>query len=60
MSSSEQQLSGPDFTRGVPASDISDGGMLLGHVNGEAVLLAKRFSSAGAAFGPKAVNAFHA
>src|SRR6476469_2473787 len=42
MSSSEQQLSGPDFTRGIPALDISDGGMLLGHVNGEAVLLAKR------------------
>lgn len=42
MSSNEQQLSGPDFTRGIPASDISDGGMLLGHVNGEAVLLAKR------------------
>jgi NADPH-dependent 2,4-dienoyl-CoA reductase/sulfur reductase-like enzyme/nitrite reductase/ring-hydroxylating ferredoxin subunit len=42
MSSNEQQLSGPDFTRGIPASDISDGGMLLGHVDGEAVLLAKR------------------
>lgn len=42
MSSNEQQLSGPDFTRGIPASDISDGSMLLGHVNGEAVLLAKR------------------
>jgi NADPH-dependent 2,4-dienoyl-CoA reductase/sulfur reductase-like enzyme/nitrite reductase/ring-hydroxylating ferredoxin subunit len=42
MSSSEQQLSGPDFARGIPASDISDGGMLLGHVDGEAVLLARR------------------
>jgi NADPH-dependent 2,4-dienoyl-CoA reductase/sulfur reductase-like enzyme/nitrite reductase/ring-hydroxylating ferredoxin subunit len=42
MSSGEQQLSGPDFARGVPASDIPDGNMLLGHVDGEAVLLAKR------------------
>ncbi|CEJ87444.1 FAD-dependent pyridine nucleotide-disulfide oxidoreductase [Hyphomicrobium sp. GJ21] len=41
MSSNEQQLSGPDFARGVPASDIVDGKMLLGHFDGEAVLLAK-------------------
>ena len=42
MSSNEQQLSGPDFSKGIAASAISDGGMLLGHVDGEAVLLAKR------------------
>jgi NADPH-dependent 2,4-dienoyl-CoA reductase/sulfur reductase-like enzyme/nitrite reductase/ring-hydroxylating ferredoxin subunit len=34
-------LSGPDLTKGVPASDIPDGGMLLGHADGEAVLLAR-------------------
>lgn len=42
MSSSEKQLSGPDFSRGIAASEIPDGGMLLGHVDGEAILLAKR------------------
>lgn len=40
--SNEQQLAGPDFSQGVATSEISDGGMLLGHVDGEAVLLAKR------------------
>jgi NADPH-dependent 2,4-dienoyl-CoA reductase/sulfur reductase-like enzyme/nitrite reductase/ring-hydroxylating ferredoxin subunit len=40
--SNEQQLAGPDFTQGVATSEISDGSMLLGHVDGEAVLLAKR------------------
>jgi len=42
--SNEQQLAGPDFSQGVATSEISDGGMLLGHVDGEAVLLAKRGS----------------
>lgn len=41
MSSQEQQLSGPDLKNGIVATEISDGGMLLGHVDGEAVLLAK-------------------
>lgn len=38
----EQELSGPDLTTGVPLADVSDGGMLLGHANGEQVLLARR------------------
>ncbi|MFI4942408.1 MAG: FAD-dependent oxidoreductase [Burkholderiales bacterium] len=33
---------GPDLKSGVPARDVPDGGMLLGHVDDEAVLLARR------------------
>src|SRR6185436_1621204 len=33
---------GPDLAHGVAATDISDGGTLLGHAAGEAVLLARR------------------
>ena len=33
--------SGTDFVRGVPRSSIPDGGMLLGEVNGEPVVLAR-------------------
>jgi NADPH-dependent 2,4-dienoyl-CoA reductase/sulfur reductase-like enzyme/nitrite reductase/ring-hydroxylating ferredoxin subunit len=36
------ELSGPDLTSGVPFEGIADGGMLLGHAHGEAVLLARR------------------
>lgn len=39
---SEQELSGPDLTAGVPIAEVTDGGMLLGHANGEQVLLARR------------------
>jgi NADPH-dependent 2,4-dienoyl-CoA reductase/sulfur reductase-like enzyme/nitrite reductase/ring-hydroxylating ferredoxin subunit len=38
----EQTLTGPDLTAGVSIADIADGGMLLGHAHGEAVLLARR------------------
>lgn len=38
----EQTLNGPDLAAGVPLSDLADGGMLLGHAHGEAVLLARR------------------
>jgi NADPH-dependent 2,4-dienoyl-CoA reductase/sulfur reductase-like enzyme/nitrite reductase/ring-hydroxylating ferredoxin subunit len=38
----EPKLSGPDLAQGVPAADLADGGMLLGHAAGEAVLLARR------------------
>jgi len=34
--------SGPDLAKGSPLSSIADGSMLLGHVDGEAVLLARR------------------
>ncbi len=33
------ELKGPDLTQGIAASDLSDGAMLVGHANGEAVLL---------------------
>lgn len=35
-------LSGPDFSVGVAESRLEDGAMLLGHVRGEAVILARR------------------
>jgi len=34
-------LTGPDLTRGVPAADVTEGGTLLGQVDGEAVVLAR-------------------
>jgi apoptosis-inducing factor 3 len=36
------ELSGPDFVQGIASADLRDGEMLLGHAEGEAVLLAKR------------------
>jgi apoptosis-inducing factor 3 len=42
MSEEETKLSGPDLTQGVELSTIPDGTMLLGHVQGEPVLLARR------------------
>ncbi len=41
MGGSENQLQGPDFTTGVEASSLKDGAMLLGHANGEAILMAR-------------------
>jgi NADPH-dependent 2,4-dienoyl-CoA reductase/sulfur reductase-like enzyme/nitrite reductase/ring-hydroxylating ferredoxin subunit len=38
----ESKLNGPDFSQGVAAADLAEGGMLLGHAAGEAVLLARR------------------
>jgi len=38
----EKKLEGPDLAQGVALTDIADGGMLLGWVAGEAVLLARR------------------
>ena len=38
---SKTELSGPDFGKGVALSKLADGGMLLGHASGEAVLLAR-------------------
>jgi 3-phenylpropionate/trans-cinnamate dioxygenase ferredoxin reductase subunit len=35
-------LSGPDLTQGVPLADLPDGSMLLGHAQGEPVLIARR------------------
>ena len=38
---SEPALSGPDFTSGVPISQVPDGTMLAGHAGGKPVLLAR-------------------
>ena len=40
--SDENRSEARDFTQGVPLAEIADGGMLLGQVAGEAVLLARR------------------
>jgi NADPH-dependent 2,4-dienoyl-CoA reductase/sulfur reductase-like enzyme/nitrite reductase/ring-hydroxylating ferredoxin subunit len=41
MAGEQSKPTGPDFTQGVPLADIPDGGMLLGHVGDDAVLLAR-------------------
>ena len=38
----EQKLTGPDLAEGVALGALRDGEMLLGHADGEAVLLARR------------------
>jgi len=38
----EKKPAGPDLTKGVPLSSITDGGFLLGHVGDEAVLLVRQ------------------
>ena len=40
--SGEQELKGPDLAAGVPVATIPDGGMLVGHAHGQAVLLSRR------------------
>jgi apoptosis-inducing factor 3 len=40
--SDEKRSAGPDLTQGVSLAEIADGGMLLGQVEGEAVVLARR------------------
>jgi nitrite reductase/ring-hydroxylating ferredoxin subunit len=42
MSEHEKKLDGLDFAQGVALGDIADGGIILGHVAGDAVLLARR------------------
>jgi NADPH-dependent 2,4-dienoyl-CoA reductase/sulfur reductase-like enzyme/nitrite reductase/ring-hydroxylating ferredoxin subunit len=42
--SAPSELSGPDFSTGIAATELADGTMLLGHTNGEAVLLARHGS----------------
>jgi NADPH-dependent 2,4-dienoyl-CoA reductase/sulfur reductase-like enzyme/nitrite reductase/ring-hydroxylating ferredoxin subunit len=41
MAEEEAKLAGPDFARGIPIADVAEGGMLLGQVAGEAVVLAR-------------------
>ena len=38
----EKKLSGPDFAEGVSITEFDDGGMVQGHANGEAILVARR------------------
>ncbi|MBI5534318.1 MAG: FAD-dependent oxidoreductase [Deltaproteobacteria bacterium] len=42
MAGDDKQLSGPDLARGIDADQVADGEMLVGHVDGEAVLIARR------------------
>jgi Rieske 2Fe-2S protein len=42
MSEQEKKLDGPDFAQGVPLADVAESGIILGHVAGDAVLLARR------------------
>ena len=41
MSGEEKKLDGPDFAQGIPSAELADGGMILRHVAGEAVVLAR-------------------
>ena len=42
MSGDESKPSGPDLAAGIPLAALADGAMLLGHVTGEPVLLARQ------------------
>jgi NADPH-dependent 2,4-dienoyl-CoA reductase/sulfur reductase-like enzyme/nitrite reductase/ring-hydroxylating ferredoxin subunit len=42
MHGADDQANKPDLTQGIALSELADGTMLLGHVNGEPVLLARR------------------
>ena len=37
-----KELSGPDLGSGLPLSDLAENAPLLGHVNGESVILVRR------------------
>jgi nitrite reductase/ring-hydroxylating ferredoxin subunit len=41
MATQNEKPIGPDLSQGVPASELSDGGMISGHVGGKPVLLAR-------------------
>jgi len=41
---SNQELTGPDLSQGLEAASLAEGQMLVGHANGEAVLLARSAS----------------
>jgi NADPH-dependent 2,4-dienoyl-CoA reductase/sulfur reductase-like enzyme/nitrite reductase/ring-hydroxylating ferredoxin subunit len=42
MAEAQEKPGGPDLTQGIPVENISDGGMLTGHVGDEKVLVARR------------------
>lgn len=41
MAQDDKKPAGPDLTKGISATDLAEGGMLAGHVGGEAVLLVR-------------------
>src|SRR2546423_15577888 len=41
MSELEKKLDGPDFAQGGPFGNLAEGSMIVGHVAGEAVVLAR-------------------
>jgi apoptosis-inducing factor 3 len=41
MGGGQQELKGPDLSSGIPAGDVADGTMVLGHAEGEPVLIAR-------------------
>jgi NADPH-dependent 2,4-dienoyl-CoA reductase/sulfur reductase-like enzyme/nitrite reductase/ring-hydroxylating ferredoxin subunit len=42
MGGGQEELKGPDLSSGISITDLADGAMLLGHADGEPVLLARR------------------
>ncbi len=42
MSAEQAPPKGPDFSKGIAPGDVPDGGMIVGHVGGDAVLLVHR------------------
>ena len=44
MVQEEKKLTGPDFTQGIALDELVDGGMLVGHVGDEQILLVRRGS----------------
>jgi NADPH-dependent 2,4-dienoyl-CoA reductase/sulfur reductase-like enzyme/nitrite reductase/ring-hydroxylating ferredoxin subunit len=42
--SGETQLTGPDLSQGISTADLADGGQVVGHTGGEAVLVVRRGS----------------
>jgi apoptosis-inducing factor 3 len=42
MANGDKKPSGPDFTKGIPASDVAEGAMLAGHIGDDEVMLARQ------------------
>ena len=42
MADQQEGPTGPDLTQGIPAGDVADGGMIVGHAGDEAVLLVRQ------------------
>ena len=46
MGGTNTELTGPDFGKGVKAADVPEGAPLLGHADGEAVVLVRKGNDA--------------